>query len=715
MRVLTAAVLVAASAAVSAQGAPQTPAQRAPAGDKASATAVVIDVVVRDSRGRPVVNLGPDDFEIYEDGVAQPLGSFRPPVAATDRGPADSGRRPDAPGAPAVSAAARATPREPAVMAFLFDRLSLESRKLALDAVRKYVGDGPQTPNIIAVFDVDLGLQVLLPFTQNGEAIRQALKKVSATRPSRVDPQYLTDLRGPTEMGIVGGRPGITNDLTIANRELGGSISAPGGPGATPSASTALVVQTYAELLRDSTTTVSVSSVGAVISGMSRAPGRKSLVLFTEGIPLTRNTDPHFYALIDQANRSNVAIYTIDAAGLRTEDHVLMAGRQAASQTREIDGNLTTGNFNLTETARAAPDVGLSIMADQTGGQRVSASNDLFRAFPRIDEDLRSYYALTYAAPRAEPDRKFHKVTVKVKRPGLVAKNRSGYTSLPTGVGAMPVLAYEADALASLESTPVPNELPILARAFVFPVSHEAARVPLLVSVPASVLDYGRDDTAGTFSAQAVVLVRVRDAQGQVVHKASEEYTLSGPIAGLEASRAGEVLFYRQPQLAPGSYTFEAVVLDARAGKASVRVSSLDVPTAVATALRVGTPFIVRRAEAVPVAGRDAANPLYFGDVLLHPNLGQPLSKTVDKDLAFGFTAYDGHDGPLAATLDVVRSGQSVATLPLSLGAPDPHGRINQISKLPLASLPPGIYELRVTLKAGTQQVTRGVSFALGS
>jgi hypothetical protein len=302
-----------------------------------------------------------------------------------------------------------------------------------------------------------------------------------------------------------------------------------------------------------------------------------------------------------------------------------------------------------------------------------------------------------------------------VKRPGLVAKTRSGYTSLPGAVGGMPVLAYEADALARLESTPVPNELPILARAFVFPVSHQAARVPVLVSVPGRVLDYGRDEAAGTFSAQAVVLVRVRDGQGQVVHKASEEYSMTGPLGALEASRASEVLFYRQPQLAPGSYTFEAIVLDARSGKASVRVSSLDVPAVAATALRMGTPFIVRRAEPVPTLGRDAANPLYFGDVLLHPNLGQALSKTVDKELAFGFTAYDGHDGPLAATLQLLRSGQLVATLPLPLGSPDPQGRINQISKLPLESLAPGTYELRVTLKAGSQQVTRGVPFAIGT
>src|SRR3954465_15176042 len=66
MRALPVAVLVLSGAALSAQqpsqAAPQPPPQssplRAATGDRAGATAVVVDVVVRDSRGKPVVSLG---------------------------------------------------------------------------------------------------------------------------------------------------------------------------------------------------------------------------------------------------------------------------------------------------------------------------------------------------------------------------------------------------------------------------------------------------------------------------------------------------------------------------------------------------------------------------------------------------------------------------------------------------------------------------------
>jgi Ca-activated chloride channel family protein len=44
----------------------------------AATSGVVVDVVVRDSRGRPVLGLTRDDFEIYEDGVPQSVVAFEP-------------------------------------------------------------------------------------------------------------------------------------------------------------------------------------------------------------------------------------------------------------------------------------------------------------------------------------------------------------------------------------------------------------------------------------------------------------------------------------------------------------------------------------------------------------------------------------------------------------------------------------------------------------
>jgi len=58
------------------------PAQNAPPAEtgpaiRVTTTEVLLDLIVRDKRGRQVKNLKPGDVEIYEDGVRQQILSFR--------------------------------------------------------------------------------------------------------------------------------------------------------------------------------------------------------------------------------------------------------------------------------------------------------------------------------------------------------------------------------------------------------------------------------------------------------------------------------------------------------------------------------------------------------------------------------------------------------------------------------------------------------------
>src|SRR5579859_5020034 len=120
------AVLVAAAAGMPAQQ--QPPPQHAQAVVQTGVQAVLVDVVVHDRKGEPVRDLMEADFHITEDGVPQKVASFTlvsegtrpstPPVA----GPL--------PSTPAIGSAAPVN-EGPIVTAFVFDRLTPESRKLA--------------------------------------------------------------------------------------------------------------------------------------------------------------------------------------------------------------------------------------------------------------------------------------------------------------------------------------------------------------------------------------------------------------------------------------------------------------------------------------------------------------------------------------------------------------------------------------------------------
>lgn len=70
-------------------------------------------------------------------------------------------------------------------------------------------------------------------------------------------------------------------------------------------------------------------------------------------------------------------------------------------------------------------------MADDTGGRYyyVEDPKDLEAAFARVSDDLRTQYVLGYYAPQRGPDASFRKITVRMRDPGLAARDRLRYRS----------------------------------------------------------------------------------------------------------------------------------------------------------------------------------------------------------------------------------------------------------------------------------------------
>jgi hypothetical protein len=170
------------------------------------------------------------------------------------------------------------------------------------------------------------------------------------------------------------------------------------------------------------------------------------------------------------------------------------------------------------------------------------------------------------------------------------------------------------------------------------------------------------------------------------------------------------VLFFRQPTLPPGSYTLEYVVHDALSERAGAGLAPVSVPDKHAGQPQVSSLMIVSRTERVPAAERDATNPLYYGDVLLYPSLGEPISKRQTSALTFAFNLIPG-GAPARASLTLLQGQRALGETPLSLGAPDVQGRIWHVSQLPIANLAPGEYVLGLTVAAGDRIETRHATF----
>jgi VWFA-related protein len=139
--------------------------------------------------------------------------------------------------------------------------------------------------------------------------------------------------------------------------------------------------------------------------------GRKSLILVSEAFtePITEIRD-----LYEQANRSNVAIYPLDPRGLSPDPSA-----DRGPSARDIMAmQLPSREFMRT-------------LALETGG-RPMFGNDVKADLGQVIRDSRAYYLIAYESPHPD-DGKFHKVTVRVKRPRATVFARTGYWAFKRG------------------------------------------------------------------------------------------------------------------------------------------------------------------------------------------------------------------------------------------------------------------------------------------
>jgi VWFA-related protein len=107
------------------------------------------------------------------------------------------------------------------------------------------------------------------------------------------------------------------------------------------------------------------------------------------------------------AQQANVNIYSVDPGGLR-------AGMPA----------------NMTKSARPVGDLNqefLRTVSENTGGFAVTDNNDLEHGLAQILLENGSYYLLGYQSPNQRAGGKFRRVEVRVNRPGVTVRSRSGY------------------------------------------------------------------------------------------------------------------------------------------------------------------------------------------------------------------------------------------------------------------------------------------------
>jgi VWFA-related protein len=691
---------------------------------------VLLDAVVKDKKGRPVKDLTASDFEVFEDGVRQQIRSFRLVTLGSQTAPGtntpvtgDGGAN-----ASAQTSSIGTSPLTPenrlSAVALVLDRLSPAARARAQTAALDYLNQELAKDEFVGVFAINLSLQVLQPYTNNTQLVRRAVdsaaSKSSSTFASTTE--KVRDLVEQQNSAQAAGEAAAV--AAAANEGIGAGASAMVDAALLEMAARSL--ETFERLDRDQQGFATSNGLIAIVNSMKRMSGRKAIIFFSEGIAIPPAVQQQFRSVIANANRANVSIYSVDAAGLRidspvaeTRREMLARGQRRLNQTAsgrdDLSGPMTRGLERNEDLLTLNPESGLGQLADQTGGILISETNSIGPKLRQVDEDLHSYYVLSYVPQNTNYDGRFRQINVKLNHPGLSLQTRKGYYALKTGDETSPVLSYEAPALAILGNGNHKNSFAIHVGGFNFPAANESSSTSVLVEVPPGVLTYATDVEKKTYHTDFSIVVVIKDESQRVVRKLSSHYVLTGPLEKLDAAKKAEVLFYRTTDLPTGHFSVVAAAYDALTGQSGVRSETFEVQTADEKKLRLSSLAILKRVEKLPETEQKGNNPFRFGAVLVYPNLDEPLRKSSDKEVAFFLTAYVTQLSNSAPklTIELLQRGRSLGHAALDLPAPDAAGRIQYASALPVDKLQSGDYELKITISDGLNSATRSEHFTI--
>lgn len=360
---------------------------------------VVVDVVVTDRDGAPVLGLTASDFEVSEEGDRQTIASFTAfaPVPAGGSGGGEAGTEASAP-PPSGSAPGR-------LSVVAFDDVNLTPYKVheAKAAVAAFVRALGEDDRILLVA-TGSGEGRLSPSGASRQALLDMLRDLKPGYLPDMSPDRMSDyeammiylLRDPDTQKRVAGR---------INARTGGagSLSIP-----------ALAAEAYgraAGRLRDT-----LRAMGRLIETIASEPGRKPVILVSEGFILSPRV-LEFRSVTQAAMRANAALYFVDA-------RQMMLGASEYPVERNDLG--AAGKVAIAQVELAGDAFGSETLAKDTGGFTITNTNDLAGGMRRIADEARTYYLVGYD-PTKEPDGRFRKIRVKVNRKGVRVRARKGY------------------------------------------------------------------------------------------------------------------------------------------------------------------------------------------------------------------------------------------------------------------------------------------------
>jgi VWFA-related protein len=550
---------------------------------KISTNLIQIDVTVTDKNGKLVTDLTPEDFELYENGEKQQISNFSLIMRAVGSATVDEAR---AAAARAINAPGQVPLKRGDVrrtLAFVVDDLNLSFGSIyyTRQALNKFVDEQMQPDDLVAIIRTSGSVGTLQQFTSDKRLLYAAIQKI------RWNP-----LGGSFDsLASVS-----QNDTDITERFTSESDAVASGnlkqytllhPHDNVDEKQALSKKAAKNTALQENAVYAQTSLGAIryiISGMAKLPGRKALMLFSDGISIGTDTDKsgastvfdHLQDVADAANRSSVVVYTFDTKGLRAMSIA------ASDNTYEIiDGHRALKERERTKEFKDSQD-GLVYFATQTGGKALLNSDNLNGGIQRALDEQGGYYLLGYVpdVETFDPNkRKFNKFEVKVKRPGLKVSYRSGFFSNNPGDGPpKSQLTVERQMAEVLMSPFAESDIALNINALYAHDPVDGAYVRSFLHIDARNLTF-QDTAEGWKTASFEVVALMTGDNGVPVKDMASKYTIKTRGAAYESTLAnGFVYVLIMPVKDPGLYQYRVALRDSSSGKIGSASQIVEVP-----------------------------------------------------------------------------------------------------------------------------------------
>ena len=680
---------------------------------------VVVRAIVTD-RGKPVTDLAVEDFTVFEDGKPLPIQSFtresyeiirsHQPEVEPERAPADATDA-EAKRAPVAGPAAD----RPHFISLMIDDVTSPSHgalKRTVDAVGKFVEERLQPGDRVAMVAASGNFHQ--PFTADRQRLLQAVRllprKLNRRQLVRSDCPAIDDLQAQriyNETDPLALETAISEKLYCNQMVAGGAFgSSQGGRDQNPRAfrntnmlslnltqgnseqrrNAEVVVRAQASRIHRENEYWSRSLLHTLqqhLGTLQHFEGRKSLVLVSDGF-LAQQLRYEMQGVVRAALRSGTILSTVDMRGLYTTSY-------RASEVAALATEATLSQMSMRVENMRVQSQPLAQMALETGGIHFHNNNDLFGGLKTIADSQSFYYVLTYASPATASDGRFHRIKVKVSRPGLKITHRKGYFAPkedPTYI-----TLKKREVLDALRSPGNLNEIPVRLSYSAFPVGEDRYQVDVFTRI-----DFGR-----------LPFLEEKDRKTNLLHLITAAYGgKGGYLGGQEKQLDLRLTQSGQQELAalgatskftleapPGEHQLKAVVRES----VEATLGSVQEWIVLAKRLTAGKPSgpKYRLLSALAAPDSSGAIPLRFTTYTFYPDPKRALVRLaaearLPEAAVLGASASE----PLQVMGAAVKEDGEIASLfGGSVGAEGAGGRVAFGGRM---KLPPGRYRLKLAV-----------------